>query len=113
MKSHRHQQPIGQTKGALVWMLAGLVLALTLLTASPVLHAWLHSHDHSPAAVAHNDSGCAITLYQQGVTTPLEFPQVTPPQVTWVKSFAVPAETRVHTGPDHRLQPVRGPPCLG
>jgi hypothetical protein len=40
-----------------------LVLVLSVLAASPKLHAWLHSN------AAQADHECAITLYQQGVAS--------------------------------------------
>jgi hypothetical protein len=56
-----------------------LVLALTIFSASPELHGWLHGHDHG-ADVAHHDEhgqvppdddGCVVTLFAQGLVVPL------------------------------------------
>lgn len=99
-----------RTRDAFAWLLAGLVLALSLLTAAPALHERLHSHDH---AVAHDDSGCAVTLFGQGVTAPLALPQLEAPADRWI----------VATPPAHKIwlpvsahdlhPPGRGPPCIG
>jgi hypothetical protein len=65
-------------------MAAVLVLALSLLSASPELHAWLHGADHGHAA-AHaesasgrhhgavqvsgvDDDGCVVVLFARGIT---------------------------------------------
>jgi hypothetical protein len=58
----------------------GLVLALTVLAASPDLHERLHGHEAAPAAVHHDgagvqandsDDGCVVTLFAQGVVLAL------------------------------------------
>ena len=59
----------------------GLVLTLTVLSASPRLHAWLHGHedasehaDHeSEAPVGDAEHSCAVTLFAHGVETLLVF----------------------------------------
>jgi hypothetical protein len=57
-----------------------LVLALTVLAASPDLHERLHAHDAAlpgaPAdhgAAADDDSGCVVTVFAQGVIAALLF----------------------------------------
>jgi hypothetical protein len=61
----------------------GLVLALTVLAASPELHERLHGHEAAAAAVHHDgipaagvqaddsDDGCVVTLFAQGVVLAL------------------------------------------
>jgi hypothetical protein len=50
-----------------------LVLALTVLAASPDLHERLHSHDtHATTAPGHpaaadDEDGCVVTLFAQGI----------------------------------------------
>ena len=56
-----HPEPLRRLLAAGV---AGLVLALSVLAASPSLHAWLH-----PDA-GHADHACAVTLFLQGMTAP-------------------------------------------
>ncbi len=55
-----------------------MVLALTVLAASPDLHERLHAHDSAPGAAAHhgaaaadNDDGCVVTLFAQGIIAAL------------------------------------------
>jgi hypothetical protein len=55
-----------------------VVLALTVLVASPELHERLHAHDPggAPASSAHrtgadDDGGCVVTLFAQGVVAAL------------------------------------------
>jgi len=62
-----------------------LVLALTVLAASPSLHAWLHGHSESAAPAEHehehehgapvgsDDHVCAVTLFAHGVEALLVF----------------------------------------
>jgi hypothetical protein len=61
----------------------GLVLALTVLAASPELHERLHGHEAAATAVHHDglpgttvqaddsDDGCIVTLFAQGVVLAL------------------------------------------
>jgi hypothetical protein len=58
-----------------------LVLALTVLAASPDLHRMLHGHEEQPATAAgtgghgqpadDGDEGCVVTLFAQGIVLPL------------------------------------------
>lgn len=99
-----------RTRDAFAWVLAGLVLALSLLTAAPALHEHLHADDH---AVAHDDSGCAVTLFGQGVTTPLALPQVEAPDIRPADP-TFPAQTELFLTATPDLHPPgRGPPCIG
>jgi hypothetical protein len=56
---------------------AVLVLALTVLAASPDLHRLVHGHGAPPYAdashrqAADDDDGCAVTLFAQGIILPL------------------------------------------
>ncbi|MFA6960577.1 MAG: hypothetical protein WC205_07505 [Opitutaceae bacterium] len=113
MSSSRSSQPaISRPQGVLVWLLVGLVLTLALLTSSPSLHARLHHQDHATPA-AHDDSGCAITLFQHGVTTPLDLPRVEIPADHWIATQATDSGTLPLSSPPHLLQPARGPPGIG
>ncbi len=114
----------GRLQSVLTWWLAGMVFALGLLSASPAAHAHLHahahdgdhaahSHEHPASAVPHDDSGCAVTLFQQGVTTPLEFPVIASPSTALIATLAPAPDSSPLPAPQHRLQPARGPPCIG
>jgi hypothetical protein len=53
-----------------------MILALTVLGASPELHERLHSHEAAPGAAAHHDAaadddGCVVTLFAQGIIAAL------------------------------------------
>ncbi len=54
-----------------------LVLALTVLAASPAAHTWVHGHaetcpdhEHPPAPQEEDDSGCAVILFAAGLEVP-------------------------------------------
>lgn len=99
-----------RTRDAFAWALAGLVLGLSLLTASPALHAHVHAGDH---AVAHDDSGCAVTLFGHGVTPPIALPRVEAPAVRYTATLlAAQIELSLTATPGLR-PPGRGPPCIG
>jgi hypothetical protein len=114
---HRYPSTVSRLQGALAWMLAGLVFALGLLTVSPTLHAHLHGEtsDHHRHATAHphDDSGCAVTLFQQGVTPPLDLPRLDIPRETWIATLPPAPDTPIPAAPSYLLQPARGPPCIG
>lgn len=105
--------------GALAFVLAGVVFALGLLSASPATHARLHAHDaHQDAhghdhAIAHDDAGCAVSLFSQGVVTPLEFPCVEAPPAACVATLEPSRAARHLVSPGHLRPPGRGPPRLG
>lgn len=100
-------------QGALAWLLAGLVLALSLLAAAPSLHERLHPRDPAKAAAAHDDAGCAVTLFGHGVTTPPDLPRVAAPAAAWhAGTPRVGEDLRLSAAP-HLHPPGRGPPRLG
>lgn len=99
-----------RTRDAFAWVLAGLVLALSLLTAAPAVHEHLHADDH---AVAHDDSGCAVTLFGQGVTTPLALPEVEAPAGRWIVTIPPVHETLPPVSVHGLHPPGRGPPRIG
>ncbi|MCS6243983.1 MAG: hypothetical protein H2172_09030 [Opitutus sp.] len=123
--------PVTRVQGAIAWLLAGLVLTLGLLAASPETHARLHAAFDAPAADghcgdqphgashaashagAHDDSDCAVSLFQHGVTAPLPLPRLTCPQRVWSVSQSQPSDRQLPPPAPHRLQPARGPPGLG
>jgi hypothetical protein len=72
--------------------MALLVFGLGLLANAPALHAWVHRAESSahcdatqkrdasaPFTAAHNDAGCAITLFGQGTSVPEPMPEVDTP----------------------------------
>jgi len=79
-------QPSLITRATALFAVA-LVLALTVLAASPSLHAWLHGHSESAAPAEHehehehehgapvgsDDHVCAVTLFAHGVEALLVF----------------------------------------
>lgn len=121
---------VSSPQGALAWLLAGLVFTLSLLSASPDLHAKLHAHDHDEigehshdSASGHrhadhvhsqaedNDDGCAIVLFGNGVTTPLALPQIVAPAAAWSVTLAPAPDELLLSAPRYLSQPGRGPPA--
>ena len=82
-----------------------LVLVLSILAASPTLHAWLHKN------AGQADHECAITLYQQGVAAAeagVILAAVAP--VVMARMAAAPAE--LHLAPlRYWLPPGHAPPA--
>ncbi len=119
--------PVTRIQCVIAWLLVGLVFTLGLLAVSPDTHARLHAafdspaaHGHcgdqphaAPHAGVHDDSDCAVSLFQLGVTAPLALPRLTCPQRVWIVTQARPGERPLPPPPAHRLQPARGPPGLG
>lgn len=100
------------TRGALVWLLTVTVFVLGLLGAAPSAHAWLHSDD-ADHAVAHDDAGCAVTLFAHGATTPLELPRVVAPRPVFITSLAAEPFILLLSAAHHLTPPACGPPCTG
>lgn len=108
-------------------LLAGLVLALGMLAWMPDLHARLHAAaahsdcagtsappagDAHPAAPA-DDSACVVTLFAQGLTTPVAPPLPLPPRTLADITTAALLEIALPPAP-HRLHPpALAPPALG
>ncbi|GEM_PF-501336 len=113
---------ISRLQGALAVVLATVVFALGLLSVSPTAHAHLHAghdecHDTSSEphthSQPHDDAGCAVTLFQHGVTTPVDLPRVAAPLAAPVASVSPTRDTLELPAPPHLLRPARGPPSLG
>ena len=97
-----------------------LVLALSVLSASPTLHAWLH--DETPAALnghpapgdhgttGHSDRLCAVTLFASGVLAATLLILVARFEARAIDRVPVPIECRVPWQMPHRLPPHGGPP---
>ncbi len=84
---------------------SALVLLLTVLAASPELHAWIHG-DNS----GHDDSGCVISLFSQGVSLAAGGDALVVAPVEWLAAPA-PVVTEIFlTAPRYMRQPERGPP---
>lgn len=87
---------------------AALVLALTILAASPAAHDSLHAD-----RTARTDDGCAVVLFAGGVSLPLDPPALRPP-ATIVREIAHATAVEVLlVSPRYLRQPERGPPELG
>lgn len=119
--------PVNTTRDHRPWrscaaaLMVLLLLVLGLLGAAPGLHAALHTdeydhcHDSSArpddAAAHQDDTGCAVLLYAQGVTTPAPVPAVIPPAaVDHTPVFPCPAAPLLAAIP--HLRPAgRAPPA--
>lgn len=93
-------------------LMAALLLALGLLGATPHLHAALHHHDegdHGHASV-HDDTGCAVMLYAQGLT-PAAPAKVPAPPVATARPVRHPAPAAPQIAAIPHLHPSgRAPP---
>jgi len=95
-----------------------LVLALSVLVASPELHERLHQHDaapagavHHPDSVADTDDGCVVTLFAQGLLAALAFFALTfTGQKVRTAAFARFAPI-LPDAPPYRLRPTQAPPA--
>jgi hypothetical protein len=82
-----------------------MIFVLGLLAASPVLHDQLHQ-GQAPAA----DDGCAVILFANGVSVPLDLIAVPPVPVEWQCEDYFGAADLLLDSPRYLLQPVCGPP---
>jgi hypothetical protein len=94
-----------------------LVLLLSVLAASPELHAWVHGHEGaaqhtSPvdAPVGDADHACAVTLFASGVSLLLAFFLVLLARVL-IRSHALrSSDWLIVTRPHYWLVPSHAPP---
>jgi hypothetical protein len=96
-----------------------LVLALTILAASPDLHERMHALDAATPAQAHHagstapdddDGGCVVTLFAQGIVLALAlFALAITGQVLRLPDFAV-FDRIFPEAPSYLLQPTQAPP---
>lgn len=85
-----------------------LVLFLTVLAASPDLHARLHGD-----AGGHDDSGCVVALFGQGVSLAAGADALVVVPVEWQIAAPLPTEEILLAATRYLRQPERGPPALG
>ena len=91
---------------------AALVLALTLFAASPVAHAWLHSHDddHADHPATVDVDTCAVAMFANGVAPDLGQPALGAP-VAVVRAISPTTAAEIFlVSPRYLRQPERGPP---
>jgi hypothetical protein len=95
-----------------------LVLALTVLAASPDLHERMHALDAATPAQAHHagptapddDGGCVVTLFAQGIVLALAlFALAFTGQVLRLSELAV-VDRILPEAPSYLLQPTQAPP---
>lgn len=95
-----------------------LVLALTVLAASPAAHAWAHGHvetcaDHEHPPAPHgeeDDSGCAVVLFAAGLEVPAGPEAFLPPATVAGGVLPVTAAEPLLSRPRYLRLPERGPP---
>lgn len=98
---------------------AALVFALTLFSASPVAHGWLHekggrAHDTaSTPETAGEESGCPVEMFANGVSLPLEAPLAAPIGLFDLRPEARAPDFISLVSPRFLHQPERGPPAMG
>ena len=82
-----------------------MVVMLSVLAASPTLHAWLHNH------AGQADHECAVTLYQQGVAA-AEVGVILAVVAPVVLARIVAAHAELHLAPlRYWLPPGHAPPA--
>ena len=86
---------------------AGLVVALTVLAASPAAHAYLHDDDHDLSA---GDPGCAVVMFATGASLPVGPIAIVPPTTVTEGISPVTAAEVFLVLPRYLRQPERGPP---
>ena len=84
-----------------------LVLALSVLAASPVAHDRLHAA--APGAAEHED-GCAVVLFSGGVSLPVGPIALAPPQLIQRGAAVAAVAELLLVAPRYLRQPERGPP---
>ena len=106
-----------------------LVLVLSMLAASPALHAWLHTappsvtpcgHDHGPAPhtpdedhADADDAGCIVTLFAHGGSELATAPtHLVAPARALVGDLLLSVEFCAPSAPAHTLPPGCGPPLV-
>jgi hypothetical protein len=82
-----------------------LLLLLTVSTASPALHHWLHGD-----AAADASDNCAVVLFAGGVTLALGALAVAAPRIVWNDRCVRSVEEIFLASPRYLRQPERGPP---
>lgn len=99
----RHFKAYGQA--AIASLLAGLVLLLNAMAASPSLHAWFHSDAGQP------EHQCAVTMFAHGKVNCATVDVLVPAPVTLIA--AVPAAAgSVFSPAIENLPAGRAPPVL-
>jgi hypothetical protein len=91
---------------------AALVLALTILAASPVAHGLLHDSDHDAGRTTTGDA-CAVVMFASGVSLPVGPIAITPPTAVPQGVSPVTAVDVFLVSPRYLRQPERGPPLSG
>ena len=87
---------------------AALIFALSVIAASPALHAWLHGQATLPT-----DDNCAVVLFAGGVLVPLAAMAIAPPAMVWREMGHAATGEIFLVSPRYLRQPERGPPQLG
>ena len=84
---------------------AALVLALTILAASPQAHEHIHHDCHHDEA-----HSCAVVLFAQGIWTSLDFVAVVAPPLAWTEFVPISRPELRLVAPRYLRHPERGPP---
>ena len=82
-----------------------LVLLLSILANNPALHRLFHA-DHDLGT----DDSCAVVLFAQGVSAPLDTAVLAGSPTEWVAGNRTEVLEIVLTSPRYLHQPERGPP---
>lgn len=98
--------------GLLHRVFAVVCLGLVVFLGAAGVSADLHASVHAVQKAGGSDEGCAVDLFAQGVSQPVELPRLAAlPDVT-ATAYARTAEPAVPTKPAGLHPPGRGPPLL-
>ncbi len=119
----RAPAPLSPLRSGVAALLAGLVFALGLLAWMPEVHARLHhpaadqacSSAHKDASDTHSapegEHGCVVTLFAQGLPTPVAAPVALPPRVLAETTLPTAPESAPAAAPDRLHPPALAPPA--
>jgi hypothetical protein len=121
--SHEERKGPSVLSCAVASLAVALVLALTILSASPDLHARLHGNGPGAAGAAHHDlgrtdggqaaddeDGCVVTLFAQGVVLALALLVLALAGRTLRLTAFGPGERVIPAAPRYLRLPTQAPP---
>lgn len=106
MRSHR-QAWLAFLRRVVAASGAALMLALSILAASPSLHGTLHETDHQEAS----DAGCIVAQFAGGVAVPAQATAPLPEAAAAERRIDANANDHFGASPRFLHPPERGPPA--
>lgn len=113
--------PLATPRRVLAGLLAFFVFGLTLAAQSPLAHAWLHKTsktaciDHADKSASAPDgdteTGCPVTLFAQGLTLPINSPELIAPGAIPTPALPNPPLAPATNEPERLHPPAHAPPA--